>query len=326
MKDMVIQTGNAGERSHELIHVVFIDRMSFSREGLRVEYRDYLLVCKSAEEDKDLDCLGEDEVVYSALKIPHFQLKETSDFWENRPVREFFEEYRDELRSMLGQLPSVRYGGTYILTNIRRKDMPFEKEVKQGGILQTSLVSIVPDIRVVILPRYINSLFEDEFNIHLKKGSLSDAVLVYGDRIEYLEFKTSTERHLSREVREGLSLSDDCFVIVDDIGNDSDAENGWNRLKCRLNGQDSGKKLYLAEIKGTGLVRLEGGVLSYYIAPEPFKKDVESLVDPETEKTVREQILQIRSYMANNNPQLANKLADYEDYLEAVKKNEIGDR
>ena len=30
--------------------------------------------------------------------------------------------------------------------------------------------------------------------------------------------------------------------------------------------------------------------------------------------------------MANNNPQLANKLADYEDYLEAVKKNEIGDR
>lgn len=310
----------------DLIHIMFIDRLSLSVDGLRITFRDYLVICRRGEEKEDRDCLRETDIPYTTLRMPHFSLRESPDYWENRSVKEFFEKYREEMRNLLAQLPSIRYGGTYILTNIRRKDMPFEKEVRQAGILQTSLLSLIPDVRVVILPRYINSLIEEEFNIHLRKGSLADAILIYDDRIEYLEFKTSTERHLSREVKNGLSLSDDCFVVIDDFGPDDDKKEGWKNLRHRLKSDDEGKRIFLAEIKGTGLIKIERGDISYYVTPEPLKDEVEPLVmDSNREMIIRQEIKELRNYMVSVNPEKANMLLNYEEYLQAITE-EIGDK
>lgn len=191
-------------------------------------------------------------------------VKESKEYWKGKKIKDFFGEYKDEIKNVIKEYPKVEIDGVLLLDGIDREgEMPFQKELEQAKVLQ----SVIGE-KVILLPRYSTSMLSKVFGVDLEWGSLPDAIaLTEGGK--FVEFKITNKKNFGTRINEALNGGDIAFVVVDDLGGNSTKES-FNYLQNRLNALNTeGKEVYVAELKHNLMAKkIEGTFTLLFAQPE----------------------------------------------------------
>ena len=170
-------------------------------------------------------------------------------FWEGKSVAEFFSEYREIVTKIIIDYPKIRCDGILLFAGMLEDNVPFEKE-----LLQARIFNELFDCDLILLPRFIDRSFIDVFNIHFKKGSLSDGFIGYDTNGKYIEFKLCSEKKLPQRITAAAKNSDLFFVCVYDLSDETVRKIKSGRLKISI---DENKRGYVLGLNNLRLYRIQ---------------------------------------------------------------------
>ena len=124
-------------------------------------------------------------------------VKEGAEYWDRKPVSEFFTEYRKEITDAIKEYPKIEYNGIKMLANSSYGDMPFVKEY-----LQSKLYNEIFGEDLILLPRFAKNFIREVFGVRLEKGSFADGVSAIVDGDKFVEFKICSSNKLNTRLRD----------------------------------------------------------------------------------------------------------------------------
>lgn len=149
------------------------------------------------------------ERILDAIKAKYGSVVKNKEVWHKGTVYEFFKEYRENITEMFKEYPHVNVDGVEMIAGISTSAMPFLKEFLQAKFLKVLLKD-----KILLLPRYVNGLFNEIFDVFLMPGSLSEGLLLISGEDKYIEFKYSNIERFVSHANKGLKQGQIVFSVV----------------------------------------------------------------------------------------------------------------